>query len=197
MLFEEKTIDSQNIYKGRFLELKQDKVCLPNGKQSIREYVIHPGAMMIIPILPDGQVVLERQYRYPVRELMIEFPAGKLDPGESALNCAKRELFEETGYKAKNWAYAGQVYPCIGYSNEVIEIWLAKDLVAGPPQLDEGEFVEIFTASIEQLKQWMFDGIIKDAKTLAGLHWLFAYHHNELSLRWNEEDDATSGDNKR
>ena len=184
MLFEEKTIDSQVLVQGGFLKLRRDTVRLPDGKESTREYVVHPGAVMIIPILPGGRVVLERQYRYPVRELVIEFPAGKIDPGEGMQACAQRELLEETGYTARQWAYAGPVYPCIGYSDEVIEVWLARDLQAGPAQLDEGEFVETFTASLEELEQWMLDGTIKDCKTLAGLHWLYALHRGQLNLQW-------------
>lgn len=184
MLFEEEKLDSEVLLKGRFFTLKRDHVRLPDGKESVREYIEHPGAVMIIPVLPDGDVVLERQFRYPVHDLIIEFPAGKIDPGESPLMCAQRELLEETGYRANKWAYAGKIYPCIGYSNEVIEVWLAADLQVGAAKLDEGEFIEIFTAQMNQLEQWCLDGVLKDAKTLAGLNWLFAYHQNRLSLEW-------------
>ncbi|OYU43058.1 MAG: ADP-ribose pyrophosphatase [Burkholderiales bacterium PBB4] len=139
---------------------------------------------MVVPLLerPDGlcRIVLERQYRYPVRQVMIEFPAGKLDSGESSLMCAQRELAEETGYRAKQWAYAGVLHPVIAYSTEFIDIWFAKDLSLGERQLDDAEFLEVFTATPEQLLQWCKSGQVTDAKTLTGALWL----QNVLSGSW-------------
>ena len=186
MKLEEKEIDSQLLYEGGFLHVRRDTVELPNGKQSKREYCVHPGAAVIIAVLPDGQLVLERQYRYPVRQDMIEFPAGKLDKAEPPLVCAKRELLEETGYQAKRWAYAGKIYPCIGYSNEIIHIWLATDLTAGQTKLDEGEFVEVFSATPDQIQTWALDGTITDGKTLACLNWFNAWKNGTWQPDWQD-----------
>lgn len=172
----ERTLSRQEQWRGNFLRVFKDRVSLPDGGQAEREYVVHPGAVMIVPMLDaaDGtpQVVLERQYRYPVRRTMIEFPAGKLDSGESALACARRELQEETGYSARQWARAGVVHVAIGYSDEVIEIWFARDLQAGARELDAGEFLEVFTLSEAGLQGACSRGEITDSKTLAGALWL-------------------------
>ncbi len=173
-------IQSEEVFRGRLLTLRRDQVRLPNGALTTREYVIHPGAVMIIPILDDGRIVMERQFRYPVGQAMIEFPAGKLDAGEVGLTCAVRELREETGYCAGRWARAGVLHPVIGYGNEVIEIWFAKDLVAGERDLDDGEFLDVFPASVQELDDWVRDGRITDGKTLGGMLWL----HNCLAGRW-------------
>src|SRR5207253_4243761 len=125
----------------------RDTVRLPDGSLATREFVLHPGAVMMIPLLDDGRIVLERQYRYPVRQVLIEFPAGKIDRGEDLLACAQRELLEETGYTASEWAYAGKLAHCVGYSDEMIHIYFARGLTAGAAQLDHGEFVETITAS--------------------------------------------------
>lgn len=176
--------DSQELFKGKFLHAFRDQVVLPNGEMAHREYVVHPGAVMVIPMQThaDGtvSVVLERQFRYPVGQVMVEFPAGKLDAGETVLACAQRELQEETGYRANQWARAGVMHPVISYSTEFIEVWFARDLIAGPRALDAGEFLDVFTASPQELLQWCFDGTVTDAKTLAGALWL----QNVLSGAW-------------
>ena len=135
---------------------------------------------MIIALLDDGRLVMERQYRYPVKQVMIEFPAGKLDAGEDRLACAQRELLEETGYRAKEWAHAGVLHPVISYSTEFIDIWFARGLRLGERRLDEGEFLDVFTASLDELLAWSREGLLTDAKTLTGLLWL----QNHLSGAW-------------
>jgi ADP-ribose pyrophosphatase len=140
---------------------------------------------MIIPLLTDArgemQLVLERQFRYPVAQVMIEFPAGKLDPGEASQPGAQRELIEETGYRAEQWALAGRLHPVISYSTEFIDIWFARGLTAGERQLDAGEFLEVFTASPAQLLEWCRDGQVTDGKTLAAALWL----QNVLAGNWH------------
>lgn len=180
----EDEIASSTVYKGHFLELRRDRVRLPDGREAAREYVVHPGAVMIVPILPDGRLVMERQYRYPVRQTMIEFPAGKLDAGEGGLACAQRELLEETGYSAKRWAKAGVMHPVIGYATEVIEIWFADELTLGERHLDDGEFLDVFPASLQALEDWMRDGQLTDAKTVVGMMWLQQWRAGRWPLNW-------------
>ena len=180
----EAKLSSEELFKGHLLHAFCDKVTLPDGSVAIREYVRHPGAVMIVPLLEDelGQirVVLERQFRYPVGRVMIEFPAGKLDPGESTLVCAQRELLEETGYSATEWARAGVLHPVISYSTEFIDIFFARGLTLGARQLDQGEFLDVFSASPNELMQWCRDGQVTDAKTLTAALWL----QNVLSGSW-------------
>ena len=180
----ETRVASQELLRGHFLHAMRDTVRLPDGKQAFREYVIHPGAVMVVAELPDGRLVLERQFRYPVQSVMVEFPAGKLDPGEDSLACAKRELLEETGYTARQWARAGVLHPVISYSTEFIDIWFARELTAGERQLDAGEFLDVFSASTDELLQWCRDGRITDAKTLTGVLWLQNLRSGAWSLDW-------------
>lgn len=178
----------EEILKGHFLHAFRDQVLLPNGRQATREYVVHPGAVMVIPLLDDGsgqlKLVLERQYRYPVGCVMIEFPAGKLDAGESVQRCAERELLEETGYTARAWARAGVMHPVISYSTEFIDIWFARDLQLGERKLDEGEFLDVFTATPAEFLQWCQQGLVTDAKTLAGALWVQNVLRGDWSLEW-------------
>ena len=180
----ETRVASQELLRGHFLHAMRDTVRLPDGKEATREYVIHPGAVMVVAELPDGRLVLERQFRYPVQSVMIEFPAGKLDPGEESLACAQRELLEETGYTARQWARAGVLHPVISYSTEFIDIWFARELTAGERQLDAGEFLDVFSASADELLQWCRDGRITDAKTLTGVLWLQNLRSGAWSLDW-------------
>ncbi|NKE65293.1 NUDIX hydrolase [Ramlibacter sp. RBP-2] len=176
----EQKIASQEILKGNFLHAFRDTVRLPDGSSATREYVRHPGAVCMIPLLDDGRLVLERQYRWPMQRVMVEFPAGKLDPGEDPLACGKRELLEETGYTAREWAHAGQLHPVISYSTEFIDLWFARGLELQERRLDDEEFLEVITATPQQLVEWCRDGIVTDAKTLAGCLWL----QNVLSGAW-------------
>ncbi|PUE46086.1 ADP-ribose pyrophosphatase [Limnohabitans sp. 2KL-1] len=183
----EHQVHSEELLRGHFLHAFRDTVRLPNQGLATREYVVHPGAVMIIPMLetPEGlQLVMERQYRYPVAQVMIEFPAGKLDPGEDPWLCAQRELLEETGYSARQWARAGVLHPVIAYSTEVIEIWFAKDLSLGERQLDAEEFLDVFTASPQDLMAACQQGLLTDAKTLTGLLWLQNVTSGFWPLTW-------------
>lgn len=176
----EQKIDSQEILKGNFLHAFRDTVRLPDGSSATREYVKHPGAVCMIPLLDDGRLVLERQYRWPMQRVMVEFPAGKLDPGEDPLACGKRELLEETGYTAREWAHAGQLHPVISYSTEFIDVWFARGLELQESRLDDEEFLEVITATPQELIEWCRDGIVTDSKTLYGCLWL----QNILSGAW-------------
>lgn len=180
----EQTLSSEELLRGHFLHAVRDRVQLPDGTQASREYVRHPGAVVIVAEQPDGRYVLERQWRYPLDRAFIEFPAGKLDPGEDLLACAQRELQEETGYRARQWAYAGPMHPVIAYSTEVIHIFFARGLVAGERQLDAGEFLDVFDASLDELLAWSRDGLLSDAKTLSCLLWLQNVRAGLWPLQW-------------
>ncbi|MBU3548832.1 NUDIX domain-containing protein [Polynucleobacter sp. P1-05-14] len=168
-------LSGEDIYGGIFLKMKRDKVSLPDGEEAIREYLTHPGAVAIVAILDDGRVLLERQYRYPIAKACIEIPAGKLDPKEDQLVCAKRELEEETGYTAKKWSFIRRIHPVISYSTEFIDIYLAEELIPGKSHLDDEEFLDVFAAPLEQLISWVEDGEITDVKTTIATYWLDRY----------------------
>jgi ADP-ribose pyrophosphatase len=180
----ESTVSSEQLLRGDFLDVRRDIARLPDGSTASREYIVHPGAVMIIAQDEHGRLVLERQYRYPVQSVMIEFPAGKLDAGEGPLACAQRELLEETGYAAREWARAGLMHPVISYSTEFIEIWFARGLSSGARQLDAGEFLDVFTATPAELQGWCASGQVTDAKTLAGMLWLQNVMSGAWSLAW-------------
>lgn len=180
----ETRIESQTLFEGGFLKARRDTVRLPDGEVSSREYIVHPGAVVIIPLLDDDHVLLERQFRYPVGQVMTEFPAGKLDPGEDPLACARRELLEETGYTARQWACAGKLHLAIAYSTEVIHIFFARDLVAGHQQLDKDEFLEVHSLPVNELLEACRSGAVTDAKTLSCMLWLQNAHSAAWSLDW-------------
>lgn len=171
----ERRLHSDSVYEGSFLKVRRDQVALPGDLRATREYVVHSGAVMIVPIADDGRLVVERQHRYPIDTVLLEFPAGKLDPGETSLACGVRELAEETGYRAREWAYAGRMHNAPAYSTEFIEIWFARGLAAGEPSLDEGEFVEVQLMALSALEALAARGELTDAKTMVGLlrlrHW--------------------------
>jgi ADP-ribose pyrophosphatase len=186
-LIEQRTAQ-QELFKGRFLHAFRDTVRLPDGSEASREYIKHPGAVVVLPLLQgeDGQirVVLERQYRYPIGQVMIELPAGKLDAGEDPLVCGQRELLEETGYTAREWARAGQMHLAIAYSTEVIHIYFARGLRSGERKLDAGEFLDVFTATPQELLAWCRNGKVTDAKTLSCMVWLQQWIEQPQSLPW-------------
>jgi len=167
----EHTLDSIDVYQGRLLHAKLDRVRLPNGKESTREYLIHPGATVILPMFENGDILLERQHRYPLRRDFLELPAGKIDPDETELACAQRELQEETGYTATEWHYINTQYPCIGYSNERLVYFLARGLTHEGDKLDHDEFLEILRIPFYEALEMVRDGRINEGKTVMGLLW--------------------------
>lgn len=179
-------VSREEILKGHFLHAFRDTVTLPNGSLATREFVQHPGAVMVIPMLDDGRLVMERQFRYPVQQVMLEFPAGKLDPGESPWACAQRELSEETGYRAAQWARAGQLHPVISYSTECIDIWFAQGLSLGDRHLDDEEFLDVVLVSPESLFEACFSGQVTDAKTLVGALWLQRWLQRPDQWHWQD-----------
>jgi ADP-ribose pyrophosphatase len=187
----EQQMHSEHLFKGSFFEAFRDTVLLPDGNTTTREYLRHPGAVVAVPLLDDGRVLLERQFRYPVGQVMIEFPAGKLNPGEDPLHCAQRELLEETGYTAREWARAGIMHLAIAYSTEVIHIYFARSLTPGARQLDEGELLETFSARPAQLQEWARKGELTDAKTLSCLTWLQNTISGAWTLAWQDSALAT------
>ena len=165
----ERTLQSETVFQGRLLHVKRDRVRLPDGAVSTREYIVHPGAVVILARFDNGDVLLERQHRYALHRDFFELPAGKLDPGEDAADCARRELLEETGHSAAAWRRLATLYPCIGYSDERLEYFVAEGLQAGPPQRDADEFLEVLRLPFAQALDWIRDGRICDAKSVAGL----------------------------
>ena len=167
---DEETIASEQVFRGRLLEVRRDSVRLPDGKSSVREYVVHPGAVVIIAELDNGELLFERQFRYPLHRVFLELPAGKIDPGEDILATARRELLEETGHVADDWQHLGVMHPCIGYSDERIEIFLARGVRrVGAPQLDAGEFLDVLSLSFDAALTAVDQGEITDAKTITAL----------------------------
>ena len=168
----ETRIDGETAFDGRFLKVSRDRIALPDGSTTHREYIRHPGAVVILPLLDDGRVLLERQFRYPLDRVFVEFPAGKIDEGEDHLACAKRELQEETGYTAADWQFVCTIHNAIAYSDEHLELFLARGLTAGQAKLDDGEFLDTFTATVPELLDMVRRGEVTDVKTIIGAFWL-------------------------
>ena len=180
----ETVLESEQVFRGHFLDVRRDRVRLPNGEAAQRDYIVHPGAVMVVPILDDGRLVVEHQFRYPMARVMLEFPAGKLDAGEAPLQCAIREMAEETGYRAREWARAGVLHNAIAYSTEGIEVWFARGLRAGQRKLDAGEFLDVSVTSAQQLADMARSGELTDAKTLIGLNWLQLWRAGQWDIVW-------------
>lgn len=186
----ERLVEPHTVLSGGFLEIRRDVVALPDGQHATREYVAHPGAVAVVPILDDGRIVLVRQHRYPVDLVLLEFPAGKLDAGETTLACAIRELAEETGYTAAEWAFGGEIVNAAAYSTERLWIWFARGLIAGRPNLDAGEFVETVARSEAELCALDAAGGLPDVKTLIGLHWLSAWRAGQRPMSFTSAQEA-------
>jgi len=184
----ERTLHTEELLRGRFLRIQRDTVQMPDGAQATREYVRHPGAVMVVPLLDDGRVLMERQWRHPLQRVLLEFPAGKIDAGESTLACGRRELLEETGYSAREWAHAGWLHNAAAYSDEGIDIWFARGLVPGPTRLDPGEFIETVAVTGDELDALAARGELTDAKTLVGLLWWQRWISGAWALPWQEPD---------
>jgi ADP-ribose pyrophosphatase len=168
----ETCISSELVLEGGMMRVKRDQVRLPSGNQSQREFILHPGAVLIVPLLDNGNLLLERQFRYPLNRVFVELPAGKIDAGEDIHLTGQRELLEETGYVAQEWVYLGLQHPCIGYSDEVIYMFIAKGLNAGEAHCDEDEALELFEASLDDCMQMIATQQITDAKTILALMYL-------------------------
>jgi len=189
----EHRLGGRTLLEGGFLEVRRDDVRLPDGSAATREYIRHPGAVAVVPLLDDGRLVLVRQYRYPIAKAIYEFPAGKLDPGEDQLECARRELREETGYRAGEWAFACEIHNAAAYSTESIWIYFARGLVAGEQRLEAGEFLDVVTFSEAELDSLAAGCDLPDVKTRIGLHWLQRWRAGAWSLRWQRDAEAGAG----
>ena len=168
---EEKTSSSAIVFQGKLLDVRIDKVILPNGDNGVREWIKHPGAVCCVPILPDGKIALIRQYRYPVKKVMIELPAGKLSIKEISEDCAIRELEEEIGYKANKLTFLTNIYPAVGFASEKMRLYLAEDLKKTNQKLDSDELIEIIPTKLEDALEMVWNGEITDVKTIIGLIW--------------------------
>jgi len=180
----ERRLSGEQVWRGHFLDVRRDVIVQHGGHTALREYIVHPGAVMVVPLLDDGRLVLERQFRYPLGRVLLEFPAGKRDPGEAVQRCAQRELVEETGYQAREWARACAVHNACAYADEAIEIWFARGLSAGVRSLDAGELIDVCTMTEAELDALASRGELTDVKTLIGLQWLQKWRAGLWTLDW-------------
>ncbi len=180
----ETRVDTNVVFRGALLEVRRDTVRLPGGREAGREYIVHPGAVVVVPLLDDGRLVMERQFRYPLGRVLLELPAGKIDAGEGTLATAVRELAEETGYRAREWARAGVMHTAVAYSDECIEIWFARGLSLGEQRLDDGEHLDVVCVDPADLDAMGARGEVTDAKTLVGLMWLQRWRAGAWALQW-------------
>ena len=192
----EVTLETKIAYDGVFIQVVRDRVRCADGHVAVREYIRHPGAVLIVAMPDDQTVLLERQYRYALRRSFVEMPAGKLEPGEDPLACAQRELLEETGYSASRWDRLGAFHNAIGYSDEQIAVYLARDLrYAGASSTEPGEVLQVFSAPWRELLQWTTSGIVTDVKTIVGVHWLERFFAQGTAT--STTDDAGAGPTQR
>ena len=170
---QETTVESELVYQGLFLKVRRDKALLPDGSIHGREWVVHPGASAILALADDGRVLIERQFRYAMQQVYVEIPAGKIDPGETPLQTARRELLEETGYTAKQWGLLTRIHPAIGFTNEIIDIFVARELGARETRkLDHGELLEIDWVGVGWLVDELRAGRLPDVKTQISVMYL-------------------------
>ena len=179
---EEKVLSSQQVFKGRFLQVEQDQVIGVDGRTYVREYIKHPGAALIIPLLANGNIIMVHQYLHAVKQVFLEFPAGKRDRGEPSEQTAYRELEEETGYVAKSMKFLTTIHPVIGYSNEHIDLYLAEDMTLVKQKLDHGEFLEVIEISPQDLMAQVRAGKVTDVKTQIAAFWLDKVLRGEWQL---------------
>jgi ADP-ribose pyrophosphatase len=180
----ERRLSGEQVWRGHFLDVRRDVIVQHDGHTALREYIVHPGAVMVVPLLDDGRLVMERQFRYPLGRVLLEFPAGKLEPGEPVQRCAQRELVEETGYVAREWARACAIHNACAYADEAIEIWFARGLQPGARQLDPGELIDVCAMSEPELDALAARGELTDVKTLIGLQWLQKWRAGLWTLDW-------------
>ncbi len=177
-------VSSEQVLQGSFLQVHRDQVRLSTGSVVQREYIRHPGAVMVVPLLDGERFVMERQFRYPLRRVLLEFPAGKIDRGEAPFLTGLRELFEETGYRAAEWALAGRLHNAAAYSDEFIEIWFARGLQAGAARLDADELLDVCEMDLQALRLMAASGDLTDAKTQIGLLWLEHWAAGRWQPQW-------------
>lgn len=169
MNLEEKMVSGETVFRGRIVNIRHDRVLLANGREANREVVKHPGGVTVLPLTAEGDVVMVRQYRYPFEEVLLEVPAGKLDPGEKPLDCARRELHEETGYSADRLTYLGAIYPSPGFCDEVLYLYLAQELHQGKACPDEDEILAVDRVPLSRLVDLIMEDRVRDAKTVAAV----------------------------